>query len=121
MMNHCELVGFEVLTAVTMKRTMLWDATPSPIVHRYFRGTHYLHIQGHHKPSELSARSRQFPSLLFDLEDGSSIFRIEVYRFRKCLGYERARWQGFDSQQGNEISLYSTASEPALGPIQPPI
>jgi hypothetical protein len=31
-----------------------------------------------------------------------------------------ARWSGFDSQQGQEISLYSTASRTALGPIRPP-
>jgi hypothetical protein len=29
--------------------------------------------------------------------------------------------QGFDSRQGQEIFLYSTASRPALGPTQPPI
>jgi hypothetical protein len=32
----------------------------------------------------------------------------------------RAGWPGFDSRQCN-ISLFSTASRPALGPTQPPI
>jgi hypothetical protein len=32
-----------------------------------------------------------------------------------------AGWSGFDSQQGQEIFLYSTASRLALGPTQPSI
>jgi hypothetical protein len=32
----------------------------------------------------------------------------------------RAGRQGFDSRQGQEIFLFSTASRPALGPTQPP-
>jgi hypothetical protein len=51
----------------------------------------------------------------------SSIFRIEMCRFRKCLGYLWAPWLGFDSQQGQEIFIYYIASSTALGPTQPPI
>jgi hypothetical protein len=33
----------------------------------------------------------------------------------------QAGWQGFHSQQGQEIFLFSTLFRPALGPTQPPI
>jgi hypothetical protein len=33
----------------------------------------------------------------------------------------RAERRGFDSREGKEISLLSTASRPALGPTQSPI
>jgi hypothetical protein len=41
-------VGFEVLTAVVMENTVLWDITPcSPLkVNRRFGGAYRLHLQG---------------------------------------------------------------------------
>jgi hypothetical protein len=41
-------VRFEVLSAVTMKRTIFWDVTLcSPVdVHQRFGGTYCLHLQG---------------------------------------------------------------------------
>jgi hypothetical protein len=41
-------VGFDVLTAVAMKNSILWDIMPcSPLkVNRRFGGTYYLHFHG---------------------------------------------------------------------------
>jgi len=33
----------------------------------------------------------------------------------------RSRYRGFEFRSGQEISLFSKTSRPALGPIQPPI
>jgi hypothetical protein len=43
-----DYVGFEVLTAVTMKNSIFWDITPhSPVkVDRRFGGTYCLRLQG---------------------------------------------------------------------------
>jgi hypothetical protein len=41
------------------------------------------------------------------------------HRF-SLIGLQAER-SGFDSRQGEEIFLFSTASRPALGPTQPPI
>jgi hypothetical protein len=42
------ILGFEVLTAVSMKSTIFWDITPrSPLnVNRRFGATYRLHLQG---------------------------------------------------------------------------
>jgi hypothetical protein len=45
---------------------------------------------------------------------------LTPYRNRDSDGL-RARRSVFDIRQGREISLYSTAARPALGPTQPPI
>jgi hypothetical protein len=41
------VVGFHVLTAVTIKSAIFWAVTPcSPLeIHRHFRGTCLLHLQ----------------------------------------------------------------------------
>jgi hypothetical protein len=41
-------VGFEVLTTVVMKSSVLWDITlcTPPKVNQHFRGTCHLHLQG---------------------------------------------------------------------------
>jgi hypothetical protein len=55
MMNHCESVGVEVLTAVTISLdVMLKDYNAS-------------NFRVDKKPSKLPARSRQLPSLVFSL------------------------------------------------------
>jgi hypothetical protein len=41
---------------------------------------------------------------------------IDLY---ESVGIVRAGWPGFDSRQGQEIFLYSTASRSALGQSQP--
>jgi hypothetical protein len=43
------IAGFEVLTAVTMKSTVLWVVTTwisEKFQHFHFRGTYFLHLQG---------------------------------------------------------------------------
>jgi hypothetical protein len=43
----CPYVGFEVVTAVTMKNAVFWDvATSRSCVNRRFGGTYRLHLQG---------------------------------------------------------------------------
>jgi hypothetical protein len=46
--EHRCSVGFEVLTVVVMKNSVIWDITPcSPLkVNRRFRGTSRVHLQG---------------------------------------------------------------------------
>jgi hypothetical protein len=46
--SNTSVLGFEILTAVVMKSTLLWDTTPcSPMkVNRRFGGTCRLHLQG---------------------------------------------------------------------------
>jgi hypothetical protein len=41
-------VGFEVLTAVTIKSSFFWDITPCHVVkvNQRFRGTYWLHLCG---------------------------------------------------------------------------
>jgi hypothetical protein len=63
--NHCELVGSEVLTAVTMKKTISWDILPSPAEFRhYFRGLYCFNPEANYIP----ARSWQLPGFLSNLE-----------------------------------------------------
>jgi hypothetical protein len=47
-LNVTKDVGFEVLSAVVMKRTIFWDIAPcSPLkVNRRFGGTYPFHLQG---------------------------------------------------------------------------
>jgi hypothetical protein len=72
-MNCCELVGFEVLTASTMKRT-LWRCNAeasrsSPIFQR-----NVLPPFSRLTRRKLPARSRQLPGLIFDREDAGGMF-----------------------------------------------
>jgi hypothetical protein len=52
------------------------------------------------------------------LIDETGIIQYQLSQYSDGL---RATGSGFDSRQGNEIFVYSTASRPALGPTQPPI
>jgi hypothetical protein len=44
----CEIVGYEVFTAVVMKNTIFWDITSRNLlkVNRHFGGTYRLHFEG---------------------------------------------------------------------------
>jgi hypothetical protein len=46
--SSSDMLKFEILTAVTMKNTVFWDATPCNLieVYRRFVGTYCLHLQG---------------------------------------------------------------------------
>jgi hypothetical protein len=57
-MSYCELIGFEVLTTVTMDRTISLDATPSPVVHRYFKGTYCLIIQSQQEAKQVTSKKQ---------------------------------------------------------------
>jgi hypothetical protein len=69
--------GFEIPTAVVMKRTIFWDITPcNPLkVNRRFEGTYPLHLQGRIISRAKSQRGSKwqachlFSRCFFDLED----------------------------------------------------
>jgi hypothetical protein len=64
--NNIICVGFEVFTAVVMKRIIFWDMMPcSPLsCARRFGGTYRLHLQGRRNRFSKPA-SKQVASTLF--------------------------------------------------------
>jgi hypothetical protein len=73
-------VGFEVLIAVIMKNTVLWDITPcSPLkVNWRFGGTCHLHLQGRRITRARNQRDSRWEAELFDPEDGGDMFLWNV-------------------------------------------
>jgi hypothetical protein len=71
-------VEFEVLTAVPMKSSVIWDVTPySPVkVIRLFGGTYHHRLQGRNKPkketSMMNASSCLISSLALNIEAACS-------------------------------------------------
>jgi hypothetical protein len=79
--NWPQHVGSEVLTAVVMKSTILWDITPcsSLRVKRRFGGTYRLHLQGRKISRRRNQReSRWQVELCFYPEDGGDMFLRNV-------------------------------------------
>jgi hypothetical protein len=73
--NHCEFVGFEVLTTATMKGTFSWDGMPRPVNFPDISEECTASIfRVDEKKSKLPTRSRQLPGLLFSPEDGGGTF-----------------------------------------------
>jgi hypothetical protein len=76
---HCFHVGFEVLTAVTLKSTVFWDVTSCSAVgvHWHFGGIYDLHLldQRVNSARSQSAHSaRGLLGLLLSSEDGGDIY-----------------------------------------------
>jgi hypothetical protein len=69
--NSSIYVGFEILTAVTIKITILWGVRPCSLVefHRHFRATHSLHLEGRRASQARSRRQADAlsPSLSLSL------------------------------------------------------
>jgi hypothetical protein len=59
-------VGSEVLTAVRMKRAVLWVVVPCSLVEVYqrFEGSCCLHHQGNHRPHYTVLQPRRQPYLI---------------------------------------------------------
>jgi hypothetical protein len=85
------LAGFEVLAAMFMKISIIWDITPcSPLkVNRRFGGTCRLHLQGRRIcrardqregrwQAELCFHAGFLLSIFFDPEDGGDMFLQNV-------------------------------------------
>jgi hypothetical protein len=80
-------VGFEVLTAVVMKKSIFWNTRPrSPWkANRHFGGTCYLHLQGgrlSQSRNERKAGSKQSLFGLFFGPEGGDIFLGNVGRLK---------------------------------------
>jgi hypothetical protein len=89
--NMFEFVGFEVLKAVVIKSTIVWDITPcSPLkVNRSFGVTYRLHLQGRRISQERNQMASRallatwfhagfLHSLFFDPEDRGAMFLRNV-------------------------------------------
>lgn len=84
-------VSFEILTAVTMKNFIFWDVMlRSPVeVHRCFRGTCYLRLEGQRVRQASSHLSLQLAScwlldwlgLIFNLEDRNTKYHWNISEF----------------------------------------